>query len=46
MRIADLARLRVAIWGLGREGHAAHAALRRRFAGRGGGAAQSMRGLT
>ena len=31
MRIADLARLRVAIWGLGREGHAAHAALRRRL---------------
>lgn len=31
MRIADLASLRVAIWGLGREGHAAHAALRQRI---------------
>lgn len=31
MRIADLANLRVAIWGLGREGHAAHTALRSRL---------------
>ena len=31
MRIADLARLRVAIWGLGREGRAAHTALRQRL---------------
>ncbi len=31
MRIADLASLRVAIWGLGREGHAAHTALRHRL---------------
>ncbi|MBL0163598.1 MAG: UDP-N-acetylmuramoyl-L-alanine--D-glutamate ligase [Xanthomonadales bacterium] len=31
MRIADLARLQVAIWGLGREGHAAHTALRQRL---------------
>ncbi|MEZ5463209.1 MAG: UDP-N-acetylmuramoyl-L-alanine--D-glutamate ligase, partial [Dokdonella sp.] len=31
MRIADLAGLRVAIWGLGREGHAAHSALRQRL---------------
>lgn len=31
MRIADLASLRVAIWGLGREGHAAHTALRQRL---------------
>ena len=31
MRIADLANQRVAIWGLGREGHAAHTALRRRL---------------
>lgn len=31
MRIADLANLRVAIWGLGREGHAAHTALRQRL---------------
>ena len=31
MRIADLADLRVAIWGLGREGHAAYKALRQRL---------------
>ncbi len=31
MRIAELANLRVAIWGLGREGHAAHTALRQRL---------------
>ena len=31
MRIAELASLRVAIWGLGREGHAAHTALRQRL---------------
>jgi UDP-N-acetylmuramoyl-L-alanine---L-glutamate ligase len=31
MRIADLASLRVAIWGLGREGHSAHTALRERL---------------
>lgn len=31
MRIADLAGLRVAIWGLGREGHAARKALRQRL---------------
>ncbi|HMM66809.1 MAG TPA: UDP-N-acetylmuramoyl-L-alanine--D-glutamate ligase [Dokdonella sp.] len=31
MRIADLENLRVAIWGLGREGHAAHTALRQRL---------------
>ena len=31
MRIADLSNLRVAIWGLGREGHAAHMALRQRL---------------
>lgn len=31
MRIADLAGQKVAIWGLGREGHAAHDALRRRL---------------
>ncbi len=31
MRIADLASLRVAIWGLGREGHATHTALRERL---------------
>ncbi len=31
MRIADLATLRVAIWGLGREGRAAYAALRLRL---------------
>jgi UDP-N-acetylmuramoylalanine--D-glutamate ligase len=31
MRIADLDGLKVAIWGLGREGHAAHVALRQRL---------------
>ncbi|MGB0134250.1 UDP-N-acetylmuramoyl-L-alanine--D-glutamate ligase [Dokdonella sp.] len=31
MRIADLAGLRVAIWGLGREGHAAYKVLRQRL---------------
>ena len=31
MRITDLSNLRVAIWGLGREGHAAHTALRQRL---------------
>jgi UDP-N-acetylmuramoyl-L-alanine---L-glutamate ligase len=31
MRIAELASLRVAIWGLGREGHSAHTALRERL---------------
>ena len=31
MRIVDLSNLRVAIWGLGREGHAAHTALRYRL---------------
>jgi len=33
MRIAELASLRVAIWGLGREGHATHVALRQRLPG-------------
>lgn len=33
MRISDLADLRVAIWGLGREGHAAYKALRERQPG-------------
>ena len=31
MNLADLANARVAVWGYGREGRAAHAALRRRF---------------
>lgn len=31
MHIADLANLRVAIWGMGREGRAVHSALRRRL---------------
>ena len=31
MRIAELADLKVAIWGLGREGHAAHRVLRQRL---------------
>ncbi len=34
MRLADLERVRVAIWGFGREGRAAHAALRARFPGK------------
>lgn len=33
MRIAELAGLKVAIWGMGREGHAAHLALRQRLPG-------------